>query len=116
MENPALSFLWQQPAFVALLSDARVVMVYADQCLFGVPWRKRSGFLCGNIPPDMLEKLACKCKSCGGRCDRTGERHRHLIGSALGGGSMTSKAQSYPFALAKLLAGILLQAAAIRRK
>ena len=114
VENPALSFLWLQPVFVKLLACAGIEFVLADQCLYGTEWRKRTGFLCGNIPTDMLTKLACRCKSSGGRCDRTGLRHRHLIGSAKGGGSMTSKAQNYPPALAKLLAGILLQAAAMR--
>ena len=66
----------------------------------------------GNIPKDLLEKLECKCASRGGLCDRTGKRHVHLIGGAPGGGSMTSKAQNYPSGLARLLAGILLQAAA----
>jgi hypothetical protein len=115
VENPALSFLWQQPGFRRLLLDERVIFVQADQCLFGSLWRKRTGFLTGNIPKDLLEKLICKCASRGGKCDRTGMRHVHLIGGAPGGGSMTSKAQNYPPSLAKLLAGILLQASADKR-
>jgi hypothetical protein len=114
VENPALSFIWQQPGFRRLLSDSRVEFVTADQCLFGSRWRKRTGFLCGNIPSEDLQKLTCKCSSRGGKCDRTDERHVHLIGGAPGGGSMTSQAQNYPPALAKLLCSILASAAAER--
>ena len=112
VENPGMSFLWLLPEFQALLRHNNVIFVQADQCLFGTAWRKRTGFLCGNIDACDLEKLSCRCASRGGRCDRTGRRHRHLIGSAKGGGSMTSKAQNYPPALAKLLAAILMQASA----
>ena len=114
VENPARSYLWQQPGFQQLLKDKRVVYVEADQCLYGTLWRKRTGFLTGNISETLLEKLQCRCASRGGRCDRTTKRHVHLIGGAPGGGSMTSKAQNYPPSLARMLAGILLQAAADR--
>ena len=65
VEKPALSFLWQQPGFRRLLLDERIIYVQADQCLFGSLWRKRTGFLTGNIPKDLLEKLVCKCASRG---------------------------------------------------
>ena len=114
VENPGRSYLWQQPSFRRLLGDERVVYVEADQRLYGSLWRKRTGFLTGHIPKELLEKLQCRCASRGGRCDRTTKRHVHLIGGAPGGGSMTSKAQNYPPGFARLLAGILLQAAAER--
>ena len=41
VENPALSFIWLQPEFVALLRDPCVLLVQPDQCLFGTAWRKR---------------------------------------------------------------------------
>ena len=111
MENPALSFLWLLPEFQSLLDCKDVSFVVADQCLFGTAWRKRTGFLCGHIDAETSSKLACKCSSRKGKCDRTGKRHLHLIGSAQGGGSMTSRAQNYPPALAHLLGSILLHAA-----
>ena len=114
VDIPGLSFIWLQPCFEELLAHSRVEFILEDQCPYGTEWRKRTGFLCGNIPSDVLTKLACRCKSFGGGFDRTSLRHRHLIGSAKGGGSMTSKAQSYPPALATLLAGILPQAAAMK--
>lgn len=111
VENPGLSFLWLLPEFQKLLAHPDVVLVQADQCLFGTRWRKRTGFLCGHIDRCDLEKLQCKCASKGGRCDRTGKRHQHLIGSDGTGGSWTSRAQNYPPALAKILSSILLHAA-----
>ena len=103
------------PESVELLQHPRVVFVRGDQCLFGTRWRKRTGFLCGHLDSCDLDKLRCKCSSRGGRCDRTGARHQHLIGADGTGGTWTSRAQNYPPALAKHLASLLLHAAQARK-
>ena len=107
VENPAMSMLWLLPAIVAIAKHSAVTVVYADQCLFGTPWRKRTALLCGSIDPEDLKELACRCRSTGGICQRSNKRHQHFIGSDKHGQSWASRAQTYPSALAKMLGTVL---------
>ena len=115
VENPGNRFLRLLPELVALLQHPKVVFVRCDQCLVGTRWRKMTCFLAGNIDPEDMVKLTCKCSSVGGRCDRTHLRHQHLIGSDGTGGSWTSRAQNYPKKLVNTLAQTIFNAAAARK-
>ena len=77
-----------------------VTVVETDYCMFGVPWRKRTKFMYAYVD---LSRIARKCSSRRGFCDRTGHRHVQLQG-AKDGQLLTKLAEPYLANLCKLLA------------
>ncbi|CAK0818274.1 unnamed protein product, partial [Prorocentrum cordatum] len=98
-ENPEASCAWQCGPVASLLRIAGAVRVVCDQCMFGCPYRKPTGWLT-NAP--FLGVLAERCPgppvhvhpSLGGRC----------IGPAGGSAWKTQLAPSYPEGLCSALA------------
>lgn len=68
IENPAGSFLWLQPAWVALQAEFGLQSFLIDYCRWGTAWRKRAKFL-GRFQKAGV-RLLCLCKS----------RHVRLVG------------------------------------
>ena len=111
LENPHASKMWWHPRLEQLHSDSLVTVVVADFCQFNRPWRKRTRFLCGNINPDYLCRLAKRCEGKGGLCSATGLRHFVLKGNSPQGVAWTRIAQPYPGQLSYALAYALTAAA-----
>ena len=47
LENPALAYLWFDPALRCVIINAFIVDV--DQCAFKAPWKKTTKLCCGNF-------------------------------------------------------------------
>lgn len=93
VENPWLSFLWDQPEWQALLQRDDVSFFLADYCRFGTPWRKRTRFLTNTEARG--QQLLCQCQA----------PHLHLKGySAEHKTVWTKVAEAYPTSLCRLLA------------
>ena len=63
-----------------------------DYCLYGAPWRKRTGLWSFLVD---LDAVCCTCSSKKGICDRTGQPHVWLEGT-LHGANWTLLAEAYP--------------------
>ena len=109
VENPRASWLWKLPVWRGIVDDPRTTLCCCDQCMYGAPWRKRTGLLCGNIPTESLAKLDKRCNGSRGCCDRTGRQHILLIGTDGHGVCWTKRAQSYPLKLAQAIANCLIE-------
>ena len=93
VENPWLSFLWDQPEWQDLQQHEDVSFFLADYCRFGTPWRKRTKFLTNTGIKD--QQLLCVCQV----------PHLHLKGySSEHRTAWTKVAEAYPTALCRLLA------------
>ena len=109
-ENPHSSKMWYVPEVAKLSAHDRVETCVLDQCMFGARWKKRTRFLAGNFNADDLCRLNCLCQ--GGKvCERTGQPHIVLSGSAPGGTPWTRIAQSYPPRLYRVCARLLTEGA-----
>ena len=108
VENPQSSKLWCLPEFEQLASAAHTQVRVIDFCAYGMPWRKRTRLLLGNVDSCDLERLSFrKCSGVSGGCSFRPHKHFHLTGTGPGGVPWTSLAQPYPSLLCKDLAHIL---------
>ena len=115
IENPWGSKLWLMPEIQRLMSLSNVCFAVGDQCQYGAPWRKRTGFLCGNCgqrDPVRLTKMCRPTES--GLCSRIGRPHFTLKGKDEHGVNWTARAAAYPRQLCEDLGYIF--AATVRRK
>ena len=100
IENPAGSFLWLQPEWVALIAKHKLDCFLTDYCRWGTPWRKRTKFY-GRFTA-AGSRFLCQCLC----------RHVRLVGySAEHKCCWTKAAEAYPRSLAKYLAAALLESA-----
>ena len=100
-ENPRNSFLWIRRDRLQLVHDG-ASLVSVDQCMFGAPWRKRTGLLLGHVGLNRARCLLCSPSQI---CDRTGVDHVTL---GLGKGKVNPKqAQVYPKFFCKWLAKMI---------
>ena len=91
VENPAGSFLWQQPSWKEIVQD--VGSFVTDYCRWGTIWRKRTRFLGRFAAAD--KRCMCLCK----------KKHQRLTGySATFKCCWTKAAEAYPKPLADFLA------------
>ena len=109
VENPRASWLWKLPGWREIVADSRTTLCCCDQCMYGAPWRKRTGLLCANIPSESLQKLEKRCMGTRGCCDKSGKPHILLIGTDGHGVCWTKRAQSYPLDLAKNIASCIIE-------
>ena len=107
VENPRTSYLWHLPELHAVSQAAHGHFRVADFCQFGARWRKKTGFLCGNI--DELDSQPL-CRTCSGKalCSSTNKPHIVLSGNNKQGIPWTKIAEPYPTRLASMLAKVLL--------
>lgn len=107
VENPRPSYLWHLPELISVAKAAHAHFRIGDFCRFGARWRKRTGFLCGNLDEGDTAILAKTC--CGTRvCTVTQQPHIVLSGNNDKGVPWTKVAEPYPSALAGALAKALL--------
>ena len=112
LENPRSSRMWHLPEIDRLIRSKHAAFATGDVCQYGTRWRKRTGYLCMHCNPSTAERLLGK-RCCGshGVCSRSGERHRLLQGSGVGGKPLTLIAQPYPPKLAAVLSKTIVDAA-----
>ncbi len=60
--NPDSSFLWQQKGMKRFLAPTSPETMRVDFCLFGTPWRKRTG-VAANVPSLKALRLFRVCKN-----------------------------------------------------
>ena len=111
MENPWSSKIWLVPEVQELLKLPQVHFVRADFCCFGTPWKKPTGFMCGNLDWSDLQVLDRQCCGTPPLCGRTGSAHFQLTGSGPGGVPWTRIAQPYPRQLCAALGKIFVNSA-----
>ena len=75
VENPKSSMLWITNEMLALKKRRHCRFFQSDFCMWGMPWRKQTGFLSGFSNPSGAERV---CQN--GICKRTGCRHIVLAG------------------------------------
>ena len=93
VENPQLSFLWDQDEWLELRRAAGVDFFVTDYCRWRAPWRKRTSFLTNTA----IAGARCLCQC--------GRKHLRLVGySKRHKMSWTLVAQSYPTGLCRFLA------------
>ncbi|CAE7380279.1 gag-pol [Symbiodinium natans] len=93
LENPLTSRVWLVPAMQRLQTQG-ATFVNTCYCMYGMPWRKATAFLCGNFN---LSLRTCGCSfRC---CERSGKAHVHLVGRDNRGRWLTRLAQPYPHEL-----------------
>ena len=107
IENPKASKMWWVPPMRRLAASKGVCEITCDFCQYGKPWRKRTTFLCGNVPADTLHRINRTCQGKHGICSATHNRHFQLTGSSPEGISWTRIAQPYPTKLCYGLAHAL---------
>ena len=93
LENPLTSRVWLVPAMQRLQTQG-ATFVNTCYCMYGMPWRKATAFLCGNFNLSL--------RTCGGSfrcCERSGKAHVHLVGRDNRGRWLTRLAQPYPHEL-----------------
>ena len=90
LENPSTSRCFLTPESDKLISNGAELII-GDQCQYGSLWRKRTGFLVGNVDTLDLGRLTRRCVGAHGLCSRTGKPHHNLEG-----GHNTKKASQYP--------------------
>lgn len=98
VENPALSFLWDQPCWRSVIEDYNLGFFTTDYCRWGTPWRKRTRFLMSGELSG--KKLLCNC--CRRHVVLRGYSRSHKM-------SMTKLAEPYPTGIGRLLATAMLQ-------
>ena len=102
LENPWTSRIWNLSLAEQFCKLPRVRLEYTDFCQYGMPWRKRTGFLGVN--------LECEWRQCKGRvCSRTGLPHLELKGRPEGE-LLTQQAEAYPYELCRALVGAVARA------
>ena len=95
--------LWITNEMLALKKRRHCRFFQSDFCMWGMPWRKRTGFLSGFCNPSRAERV---CQN--GVCKRTGCRHIVLAGvDPVSKCFWTHLAEPYPRALAAALARML---------
>lgn len=106
IENPLSSKAWYLPEMEHLLSLQCCSFVHTDFCMWGTPWKKPTGLLCGHLDSCDLARLSKVCKSeVRGQCGRTGKAHFQLTGTCAARGiPWTRVAQPYPKQLCTSLA------------
>ena len=106
IENPRGSILWHLPELHEVACQANAHFRIADFCRYGARWRKRTGFLCGNLELDDTVELSHTCPT-GRWCSATGREHIVLSGNNEHGIPWTKVAEPYPSKLASVLAKVL---------
>lgn len=93
VENPWLSFLWQQPEWLQVAASPGMGWFVTDYCVWGTPWRKRTAFLTNTSLQQ--QKVCCRCA----------KPHVQLKGYCKERRTMWTKlAEPYPARLCKVLA------------
>eukprot|EP00438_Fugacium_kawagutii_P007238 Skav211558 [mRNA] locus=scaffold2228:116375:121024:+ [translate_table: standard] len=96
VENPWLSFLWQQPEWLQLVGDGLGAFYTTDYCRWGTPWRKRTSFFTNTSLGG--QKVFCVCS----------KPHVRLVGYCKSKQLMWTKiAEPYPVKLCRLLAAAI---------
>lgn len=99
IENPQLSYLWDQPEWLELRALDGVDFFTTDYCRWKAPWRKRTAFLTNSSVAGT--KFLCQCQ----------RRHVRLVGfSKRHKMSWTKVAESYPTGLCRFLALVMAEA------
>ena len=103
LENPATSKCWFLPFLQHVQAQPHCETVVTDFCQYGTIWKKRTKFLCSNIPCDDLHRLQhiCTGKSL---CSHSNKPHFQLQGKGPGGKRWTAIAEPYPAQLCDGLA------------
>ncbi len=105
VENPKSFYLWPLPELVEAAAEVHGHFRVADFCCFGARWRKRTGFLCGNLDESGTLALS-RCCSGTKLCSNTLKPHIVLSGNDSKGIPWTKVAEPYPVRLASNLARI----------
>ena len=113
-ENPATSRMWLVPEVRRHLMGPDSIRIVADQCGFGARWRKRTVFLCHNLPDMFLGRLRKTCVTNEGDCRFSGRPHLMLSGPASPGVPWTRVAAEYPPRLCNAIAHALVGPARAR--
>ena len=102
LENPWTSWAWDMAAMSGLRRRRDVRLVRSDFCMWGMPWRKSTGFLALYCDTTGIERTCC------GRplCSRSGRPHIQLRGS-FQGTFLTHLAEPYPRTLCNALVRML---------
>ena len=95
VENPWMSFLWDQSEWKALLQGRACDFFTTDFCVRGMPWRKRTRFFTNCALRGC--KLFCQCEAPGGHQRLSGYSSKHRV-------PWTKVAEAYPARLANTLA------------
>ena len=95
IENPWMSFLWDQPEWKELASHERVGFFTTDCCVWGAPWRKRTSFLTNSYLWGC--KLLCACQKPINHIQLKGYSSRNKM-------PWTKVAEAYPIRLCNTLA------------
>ena len=105
IENPKTSMLWLANEMLALKARKACRFFQSDFCLWGMPWRKPTGFLSGHCG-GAISRVERICQN--GTCKRTGGKHIVLAGvDPVSKCFWTHIAEQYPRGLAAALARML---------
>ena len=96
VENPALSYLWWMPEWVAMLAELSMGFFTAGYCRWGTRWRKRTRFLTNAG----IANQRCLCTCSGEHIQLKGYSRTHGTG-------WTRVAEPYPRQLFRFLAAAL---------
>ena len=80
LENPLTSRVWLVPAMQRLQTQG-ATFVNTCYCMYGMPWRKATAFLCGNFNLSLRT-----CEGSFRCCERSGKAHVHVVGRDNGAG------------------------------
>jgi len=95
MENPGRSRIWLCPPIARLIDRPDFSFNLTEFCMWGMRWRKSTGFLSTNI--DLSGLAAHRCLGAKrGLCLRTGKPHLTLSGQREDGKWWTKIAEPYP--------------------
>lgn len=97
IENPWMSYLWDQPEWLNLLEDSRCAFFTTDFCCWGAPWRKRTRFFTNSSLRSL--SFLCRCSS--------PAMHTRLVGYSKQHRRPWTVAEAYPARLCNCLAMFL---------
>ena len=102
--------IWAEPVTAHLLSLPACQSSVTHYCQHGTRWRKNTRFAGWCVRP-LPRALGLRCSGRHGVCNKTGQGHINLQGSAPGGKRWTAIAEPYPSCVASNVAQWLLDSA-----